>query len=193
MKWAAMFLAASALTICKPAVACNSEGWELPWDFQKADKVVVGRIRNYRLVPNEAEGARLKQAIESGMATIYQKQRYEENLVRGLPPGGKYGIFDLAVNEVLKGKSARRITVIFPYDEWANQPPGDHSMLPASLPNQDAIIGLRTQRTSYYGDLNLPRVVTNSCEGIMIQYLNDKHRAVLLQGTRRYLGSKRRH
>jgi len=193
MRWAAMFIAASAVTICQPAVACNTEGWELPWDFQRADKVVVGRITNYRLVPNEAEGARLKEAIESGIASSYQKQKYEENLAKGLPPGGNFGLFNLAVNEVLKGKSARRITVIFPYDEWANQGPGDHSVLPASLPHQDAIIGLVTKRTSYYGDLDLPRVVTSGCHGVMLVKANNDDEGSLLYETRRYFGSKRKH
>ena len=187
-----MFIAASAVTIGQPAVACNTEGWELPWDFQGADKVVVGRITNYRLVPNEAEGARLKDVIERGAASSYQKQKYEANLATGRPPGGNFGVFNLAVKEVLKGKSARKITVIFPYDVWENQGPGDHSMLPALLPDQDAIIGLATKRVSYYGDLDLPRVVTSGCRGVMLVKV-DHGGGSLLHETRRFFGSKRKH
>jgi hypothetical protein len=172
-------------------MACNTEGWELPWDLQRADKVVVGRISNYRLVANYAEAIGGKNLIERNFATPYERTLYGEEVTQGLPPDRMYGLFDLTVREVLKGRSARKIRVILPYDVWLGQSANPPSMVPRTLPDQDALIGLQSRPTTH-GDLSLPRVVTDGCRGVMLVKVDHKADNSWLHRARAFFRSKRK-
>jgi hypothetical protein len=179
--------AVCALSICQPALGCNKEGFELPWDLASADRVVVARISNFRIVPNETETQRVKRAVNAGTANSWQLKRYEENVSKGLPPGGVFGLFDVSVREVLKGKAARRFTVIFPDTRLCCFGGNEPSILPASMTDQEAIIGLSDNHAAYYGS-NLPLLAVDGCVGAMLFKPTD----ATLKAARRYFGSKRK-
>lgn len=183
--------AAFAVLTCGPALACNTEGYEFPWDFEKADKVLAGRITNYRLVANEPEGVRLKRAIETGAADSYQRELYERRVSNGLPPGGRYGLFDFTVKEVLKGKSARKLTVIFPDEEWLGQP-GHQSMLPNHLPNQDVVVGLNRQKSALFHHRANARIITDGCYGVMLTSIGKDSSGYRMKMARGFFRAKSR-
>lgn len=178
------------LIISQTALACNREALELPYDFDWADTVLVGRVNIYRIVPNEAEGERLTQAVKSGTASEWQRQEFESRMSKGLPLGGSYGLFDVTVTDVLKGKSDRRITVIYPDVDACCFGPGRHSMLPASLRDQDAVLGLEdpeAQSNSYYGR-KLPRLFVDPCTSAML-FAKDSR---IINDARKHFRSKRK-
>ena len=183
---------ACVLAISQPALACNREGFELPWDLADADNVVVARISNFRIVPNDTEGLRIKQAIEGGTASDWQKKQYADRLSKGLPAGGIFGLFDVSVSEVLKGKSAKKFTVIFPDARLCCFGVEEPSMLPKTLVDREAILGLQASRRDYYNGLKLPVLFTNSCVGPMMFELKGRSGSPLLREARRYFGSRRR-
>ncbi|HET6943289.1 MAG TPA: hypothetical protein VFH89_14105 [Sphingomicrobium sp.] len=180
--------AVCALSFCQPAAACNKDAFELPWDLANADTVVVAKISNFRIVPNEAQSQRIKAAVNAGTADTWQLKRYEENVSNGLPPGGTFGLFEVSVREVLKGKAARRFTAIFPDTRLCCFGDKEPSILPASMTDQDAIIGLREGRTAAYYGLELPLLAVDACVGPMLFSPTDD----TVKAARKYLGSKRR-
>ena len=176
--------AISALAISQPAMACNSEALELPSDYAWANTVLVGKITNYRIVPNEAEGMRLTRAVNTGTAEEWQKKRFENRRSQGLPIGGSYGLFDVTVIDVLKGKSSQRITVIYPdVGEF-------RSRLPKSLQDRDVILGLEdksTRTNNYYGH-NLPILVVDYCTSAMLWPKNSQ----MINEARKHFGRSNR-
>jgi len=179
-----------ALALSQPAAACNREALELPYDLDWADTVLVGRITNYRIVPNDAEGERLTQVLKSGTASEWQKQQIESRTSKGIPLGGSYGLFDVTVTDVIKGKSSRRITVIYPDVDACCFGPGRHSMLPASLRDQDAILGLKApeaQSNHYYGR-KLQRLFVDPCTSAML-FAKDSR---MVNDARKHFRSKRK-
>ena len=154
MRYAVKAVAAICLlAISQTAIACNRETLELPSDFAWTDTVLVGKTTNYRVVPNETEGDRLTRAVKSGSASEWQKQLFESRMAKGNLVGGSYGLFDVTVTEVLRGKFNRRITVIYPDvgDFFGSE---FRSRLPASLRDRNAILGLEdssARSNSYYG------------------------------------------
>jgi hypothetical protein len=186
-------LAACAVAICQPAAACNKEGFDLPWDLAEAETVVVVRMSNFRIVPNDAESQRIRQAVEAGTAESWQKKQYQESLSKGASPGGYFGLFDVSVREVLKGTAARHFSVIFPNARLCCFGGNEPSMLPSSMPDQVAIIGLRKNRDGYYNGLELPLLYTDSCVGPMLFSAKAGTDSwELLKAARRHFGSKRK-
>jgi hypothetical protein len=189
MQLGRVIAAACALAMCQPALACNQDGFDLPWDLAKADRVVVARISNFRIVPNKAESDRIQQLVDAGTANSWEKKRYEENVSKGLPPGGVFGLFDVSVKEVLKGKAARRFTVIFPDARLCCYGHDEYKLLPTTFPDQDAMLGLsKSGFKPYYGS-KLPVLHVNECVGPMLFHIQGDHPRIV--EARRYFGSTR--
>lgn len=109
MRWRLGLACVLMWTIQEPAQACNKEGYELPFDFQYADAVVVGTISNYRSVPDQAGAEKIKAIIDSGSADKSLIDYYNMRLSSGAP-FPSHALFDIKVSEVLKGAVSRNIS-----------------------------------------------------------------------------------
>jgi hypothetical protein len=177
-----------ALSVCQPVVACNKDSFDLPWDLADADTVLIAKISNFRIVPNETQSQLIMRAVNAGSADSWQLKRYKENASKGLPPGGTFGLFDVSVREVLKGRSARHFTAIFPDTPLCCFGDKEPPILPAAMADQDALIGLsKDRRAAYYG-LKLRLLAVNACVGPMLFSPSD----ATVKAARRYFGSKRK-
>ena len=117
-----------------PAQACNVEGYD-PDVVDYADAVLVGRVMNYRVVPNTALSEYIRKRIEDGTAYAWERDRYQDALSKGVSPGGYYGKFDVKVERVLKGKVRRTFTAT--YRDWTRPAPTPAtSQLPTHLASQ---------------------------------------------------------
>lgn len=110
MKWRLYKLTLlGCVALGEAAQACNQEDFEPP-DAQSADVVVVGRISNYRLLPNRDYVESTQRTVESAASPT------PPPFITGILPGRFYGKFEVVVDKVLKGKVDRKFSATFrPY------------------------------------------------------------------------------
>lgn len=91
------------------AAACIISDGFRPETVAGSDLVVVGRISNYRLIAD-------KPMREAKRKDFYRSGRWEDLADSFAAPGklpADYARFDIEVDEVLAGKTAKRLTVIW--------------------------------------------------------------------------------
>ena len=157
----------SCVLLTPPARACNVESYE-PTDIDYAQMVVVGEVKNYRVVPNDALSEQIRKCIEVGTAPDWQQKRYFEDIASGTSPGGYYGRFEIAVDKVLKGRAGKTLSVTLA--DWIIPHVGDDSSrLPKHLASKRYLIALNMpdaeSAIGHSADSQLLTVHMNYCLG----------------------------
>jgi len=132
----------SCVLLTPPARACNVESYE-PTDIDYAQVVVVGEVKNYRVVPNDALSEQIRKSIEDGR-------------------------FEIAVDKVLKGRAGKTLSVTLA--DWIIPHVGDDSSrLPKHLASKRYLIALNMpdaeSAIGHSADSQLLTVHMNYCLG----------------------------
>jgi len=165
--WVGWLALAGCLAFSGSAHACRVESYEAS-DVDGADLVVVGRISNYQLTPNRSFAESARKRVEDGTASSWERQKYHD-VLNGIFPGGYYGKFDIAVDEVLKGDVGKTLSAT--YRPWTPCcfGPDQKELLPQQLHSQQYLIALHKPPTKVYfggsADSDLHTVRINECIG----------------------------
>lgn len=183
----------SSVALTTSARACNVDGFE-PNDIDRASVVVVGEVRNYQVVPNDAQNEQFRRNIEDGTAPEWQRTQYRRSIADGTSPAGYVGRFDIAVEKVLKGRAKKTLSVTL--NDWVIPFVGDDSgRLPKSLAPKRYLIALVPPNPEIplgsAADARLLTVYIGSCLG---PFMEDPSFATEIESYRKWMrqhGQKR--
>ena len=171
MKWRLYKLALlGCVAFGEASQACNVEDYD-PSDVKGTDVVVVGRIGNYRLIPNQgyAESARngTDPVVVQGPPPV----------VSGVLPGRYYGKFDVVVDKVMKGRVHRKFSATC--RPWAPCcfGPNVKEVLPNQLESRRYLMALDDPPArspfAHSADLSLPTMHIDICIGAFLMKMPD--------------------
>ncbi len=171
MQWrfykSAMF---ACVALGQAAQACNEDMLD-PEDVHYADVVVVGRIKNYRLIANQGYDESVGKRFNPPDGNL------PPPLISGILPGRFYGRFDVVVGKVIKGKVGRRFSATLrPYIPCCHGPDTKEE-LPKQVQSRSYLIAFDKPRdTKPFGkskDAALPTVRINICVGAFMMKMPD--------------------
>lgn len=126
--WRYLALGCALAVTCQSAHACIMAVERNPADVGFADKVVIGKVTNYRIVRD----LEFRKRMLANKNLSFKERQYYADPKKSLGPD--YARFDVHVMQTLVGKPARRITVT-----WDNSTFDE----PASIGTGPFLIALR--------------------------------------------------
>jgi len=166
MKWRLYkWVMFACVALGQAAQACNQDDFD-PEDVGYADVVVVGRIKNYRLIPNDGYDENLRKKVNSVNGPA------PPPFISGILPGRFYGKFDVVVDKVVKGRIGRRFSATLrPYFPCCYGSEAKEHM-PQEMQSRRYLIAFEKPRdTRPFGhskDAALPTVRINICVGAVL-------------------------